>query len=139
MAELKTKATGASVELYLKKITDKQIQADCRTISGIMTQVTKSEPKMWGPAIVGFGSCLLKYESGRELDWFYTGFSNRKKAITLYLMLRYEDYPDLMKKLGKHKTGKSCLYINKLEYVDLNVLKKLITESVKKMKKLSQK
>lgn len=135
MAELKTKATNASVEAYLNKIADKQTQTDCRTISDIMKKATKSEPKMWGTAIVGFGNYRLKYESGRELDWFYIGFSNRKNAITLYLMLRYENYPELMQKLGKYKTGKSCLYINKLEDVNLNVLKKLITESVNKMKK----
>jgi hypothetical protein len=134
MAELKTKATGASVEAYFKKITDKQIQADCRTISDMMKKITKSEPKMWGPAIVGFGNYIYKYPNGRELDWFYTGFSNRKSAITLYLMLRYENYPELMQKLGKYKSAKSCLYIKKLEDIDLNILKKLITESVRRLK-----
>ncbi|MFA5803742.1 MAG: DUF1801 domain-containing protein [Melioribacteraceae bacterium] len=135
MAELKTKATGASVEAYLNKIPDKQTQSDCRTISDIMKKVTKSEPKMWGTSIVGFGSYFLKYTSGRELDWFYTGFSNRKNSITLYMMVGFDKYPDLMQKLGKYKTSKSCLYIKKLEDINLVVLKKLITESVNKMKK----
>lgn len=135
MAGLKTKATGASVDAYLNKISNKQTQSDCRTISDIMKKVTKSEPKMWGTAIVGFGNYRLKYESGRELDWFHIGFSNRKNAITLYLMLRNENYPELMKKLGKYKTGKSCLYIKSLKDVDINVLKKLITESVRRMQK----
>lgn len=135
MAELKTKATNASVETYFKKITDKQIQADCRTISDIMKKVTKSEPVMWGTAIVGFGSYIYKYADGREGEWLIIGFSNRKNAITLYLMLRYENYPELMQKLGKYKTGGSCLYIKSLKDVDLIILKKLITESVNKKKK----
>ena len=134
MAELKTKATNASVEAYFKKITDKQIQADCRTISDIMKKVTKSEPKMWGPAIVGFGNYIFKYPNGRKLDWFYTGFSNRKNAITLYIMIGFETYPE---KLGKFKTGKSCLYIKSLKDIDLNVLKKVITESVRRLKEMN--
>jgi len=137
MAELKTKATKASVEVYFKKITNKQTQADCRTISDIMKKVTKSEPKMWGPAIVGFGNYIYKYPNGREMDWFYIGFSNRKNAITLYLMLKYENFPDLMNKLGKYKIGKSCLYIKSLEDIDLNVLNKLITESVRRLKEMN--
>lgn len=135
MVEPKTKATSASVDAYINKITDKQTQADCWIISDIMKKVTKSKPVMWGTAIVGFGSYTLKYTSRRELDWPIAAFSNRKNAITLYLMLRYEDYPDLMQKLGKYKTGKSCMYIKSLKDVNLIVLKKLITLSVSKIKK----
>ena len=100
-----------------------------------MKQITKEEPIMWGPSIVGFGSYHYKYESGREGDMCITGFSPRKQNLTIYILPGFKRYSELMKKLGKHKTGSSCLYINKLEDVDLKVLKQLITESVKYMKK----
>jgi hypothetical protein len=100
-----------------------------------MKKITKEEPKMWGPSIIGFGSYHYKYASGREGDFFLTGFSPRKQSLTLYIISGFKRYDELMKKLGKHKTVKSCLYINKLEDVNLKVLKQLITESVKYMKK----
>jgi hypothetical protein len=100
-----------------------------------MKQVTKSEPKMWGSSIVGFGTYHYKYESGREGDWFITGFSPRKQNLTLYIMGGFARYDELMKQLGKHKTGKSCLYIKYLADVDLPTLKKLIQESVSHMRK----
>jgi hypothetical protein len=100
-----------------------------------MKKITKEEPKMWGPSIIGFGSYHYKYASGREGDFFLTGFSPRKQSLTLYIISGFKRYDELMKKLGKHKTGSSCLYINKLEDVDMKVLKTLITESVKYMKK----
>ena len=99
-----------------------------------MKKITKEEPVMWGPSIIGFGSYHYKYESGREGDMCITGFSPRKQSLTLYIMPGFERYHDLMNKLGKYKTGKSCLYINKIEDVDLKVLKELISESVKFMK-----
>jgi len=89
---------------------------------------------MWGPSIVGFGKYHYKYASGREGDFFITGFSPRKQNLTLYIMSGFQKYPKFMKKLGKYKTGSSCLYINKLEDVNMRVLKELITESVKYMK-----
>ena len=99
-----------------------------------MKKITKEEPKMWGPSIIGFGSYHYKYASGREGDFFLTGFSPRKQSLTLYIISGFKRYDELMKKLGKHKTGSSCLYINKLEDIDMKVLKELITESVKYMK-----
>jgi hypothetical protein len=99
-----------------------------------MNKATKAEPKMWGTSIIGFGNIHLKYESGRELDWFPIGFSPRKQSITLYLMGGLEQR-ELLDKLGKHSTGKGCLYIKKLEDVDTKVLNKLITTSVKKAPK----
>jgi len=133
MAELKTKQNEQSVEKFLKGIAGKQAREDCFTILEIMKQITKAEPKMWGSSIVGFGTYHYKYESGREGDWFLTGFSPRKQNLTLYIMPGFAQYDELMKKLGKHKTGKSCLYIKSLADVDLPTLKKLVQESVKRM------
>jgi len=134
VAELKTKRTEASVEAFLEKV-DEARRQDCRTLVKIMKKFTKAEPKMWGPSIVGFGSYHYKYESGREADWFLAGFSPRKQDLTLYIMAGFDRYAKLMGKLGKHKTGKSCLYIKRLADVDLTVLEQLVSESVKHMKK----
>ena len=101
-----------------------------------MQEVTQEEPMMWGDSIVGFGSYHYKYTSGREADWFQIGFSPRKQNLTIYIMDGFEKYENLLKKLGKHKLGKSCLYINKLEDISILVLKKLISESVKHVKKV---
>jgi hypothetical protein len=138
MAELKTKKNDASVEDFLNTIKDEQIRADCFEISKLMSQVTKAEPKMWGSSIVGFGQYHYKYASGRENDWMLVGFSPRKQNITLYIMAGFDRYDELLAKLGKFTTGKSCLYIKKLADVDKKVLKKLVTESVKVMKQASQ-
>jgi len=135
MAELKTKQTDQSVEKFLNSIADKKTRDECFTILEMMKQITKTDPKMWGSSIVGFGAYHYKYESGREGDWFLTGFSPRKQNLTLYIMAGFTNFGELMKKLGKHKTGKGCLYINKLEDIDLPTLKKLIQESVKHMSK----
>ncbi len=132
MAELKTKVTKASVEKFLEGINDEKKREDCFQLLKIMKKATKSEPKMWGPAIVGFGDYRYKYASGREGDWFLAGFSPRAQNLTLYLMGGLDS--ETMKKLGKYKTGKGCLYINKLEDVDLKVLSTLITDAVKKSK-----
>ncbi|MEO8354558.1 MAG: DUF1801 domain-containing protein [Chloroflexota bacterium] len=131
MAELKTLPTKSSVDKFLKGIKDEQKRADCYTILELMKKATKAQPKMWGTGIVGFGDYHYVYESGREGDWFITGFSPRKQNLTLYVMGGFNQFEDLMKKLGKHSTGKGCLYINKLEDVDTKVLKELITKSVK--------
>ncbi|MEK6407781.1 MAG: DUF1801 domain-containing protein [Acidobacteriota bacterium] len=130
MAELKTKPTTDSVEKFLNNVGDEQRRKDCFRVLEIMKAATKSEPAMWGTSIVGFGRHQYKYESGRELEWFLTGFSPRKQDLTLYIMGGLERYPSLMKKLGKHKTGKSCLYIKKLEDVDVPTLKQLIKQSL---------
>lgn len=110
------------------------MRQDCFEIAKMMKQVTRSEPKMWGSSIVGFGSRRLKYESGRELDWMLTGFSPRKANITLYILGGIEKQADLLKKLGKYTTGKGCLYIKKLKDVDTKILKELVRESVQTIK-----
>ncbi len=134
MAEIKTQKTDASVEEFLHSITDEQRRADCFTVLELMKKATKAEPKMWGSSIVGFGAYRYKYESGREGDWFLVGFSPRKQNLTLYLMGGLEQQQELLPQLGKHKTGKSCLYLNKLTDVDLKVLKKMIQQSVAAVK-----
>ena len=135
MAELKTKQTDQSVEKFLNGIKDGQQRKDSFTILRLMKTITKSQPKMWGSAIVGFGNVRLKYETGRELDWFVMGFSPRKGTLTLYGVAGEQGPKELMAKLGKHKTGKGCLYIKKLEDVNIDVLKTLIQRSVKRKAK----
>jgi len=135
MAELKTKQTEASVEDFLDQIKDEETRQDCFEIAKIMKQATRSDAKMWGSSIVGFGSQHLKYASGRELDWMLIGFSPRKANITLYIAGGLENQSDLLKKLGKYSTGKGCLYIKKLKDVDVKVLKELVRESVQSVKK----
>ena len=133
MAELKTKETKASVAVFLKKISDEQRRKDCQTVLNLMKQATGEEPKMWGTSIVGFGTYHYRYASGREGDWPIIGFSPRKTDLTLYIMPGFEKFKSLMAKLGKYKTGKSCLYIKKLDDVAVPVLEKLITKSVERM------
>lgn len=133
MAENKTQKTKASVSSFLKEISDAQTKKDCKTISKIMEEITQSKPKMWGTSIVGFGEYRYKSKSGREGDWFITGFSPRKQNLTLYLIGGINKHPELLKKLGKHKTSVGCLYIKSLEDIDLKVLKQLIKVSVKNL------
>ena len=137
MAELKTKPNEQSVEAFLNSVEDEKKRQDCLTILEIMKQITKAEPQMWGSSMVGFGTYHYKYESGREGDWFVAGFSPRKQNLTLYIMAGFSRYDELLSKLGKFKTGKSCLYINKIADVDLPTLKELITQSVSYVSKLS--
>ena len=134
MAELKTKRTEASVDDFIAGIADEQRREDCRALLAMMKRVTKAPPKMWGASMVGFGSYHYTYASGREGDWFLAGFSPRKQDLTVYVLAGFEDYPELMAKLGKYKTGKSCLYLKRLSDVDAAVLEKLIAVSVKDMK-----
>ncbi len=108
------------------------------TVLEIMKQITKAEPQMWGTSMVGFGSYHYKYESGSEGDWFVAGFSPRKQNLTLYIMAGFSRYDELLSKLGKFKTGKSCLYIKKIEDVDLKTLKELIKQSVAYVSTLSK-
>lgn len=129
MAENKTKATDVRVESYLSSIGDESRRKDCEALSKLMSKVTKDKPKMWGTSIVGFGSYHYKYESGREGDAPLAGFSSRKGDITLYLASGFPGQEELLTKLGKHKTGKGCLYIRKLSDVDLKTLERLIVES----------
>lgn len=139
MAELKTKQNNQSVKAFLDKIPDKQRRKDCYDVLELMKHVTKKNPKMWGGSMVGFGSYHYKYESGNEGDYFLTGFSPRKGNLTLYVMSGFSKHPEVMSKLGKYKTGKSCLYIKKLEDINLPVLKKLLSESVKTLSKIYNK
>ena len=130
MAQLKTQPNKQSITAYLNSIDPPQKREDSFAILKLMQEVTGEAPQMWGDSIVGFGRYHYKYASGREGDWFVTGFAPRKKSLTLYIMAGFDDYDDLMSKLGKHTTGKSCLYIKKLEDVDQNVLRELIKQSV---------
>ena len=134
MADLKPVPTRFSVATFLKGIKDEQKREDCFEIMKIMEKATKSRARMWGPAIVGFGDYHYVYDSGREGDWFLTGFSPRKQNLTLYMTGGFQQFEDLLKKLGKHSLGKGCLHINKLEDVDRKVLKEIITRSVKEVK-----
>ena len=130
MAELKTKPTEVSVDDFLKGVEHPRRAEDARTLLALMRRITGKRPKMWGPSIVGFGSYRYKYASGREGEWFLTGFAPRKRNLTLYIMAGFENYDSLLADLGKYKTGKSCLYINKLEDVDIPTLRELIRQSV---------
>jgi len=134
MAELKTKKTKASVEKFIQGVKDEKRRKDCLTVLAMMKEITKTVPRMWGTSIVGFGSHHYKYASGREGDWFVVGFSPRKQDLTLYLMSGVARHPDLLKKLGKHRTGVGCLYIKSLDDVHLPTLKRLIRESVRFMR-----
>ena len=132
MAELKTKKNSASVEEFLNSLSDEERRRECREIIKLMKKATGEEPAMWGDSMVGFGSYHYKYASGHEGDWFLTGFSPRTQNLTLYTMGGFDS--ELLKKLGKHKTGKGCLYIKRLEDVDVKILQELIAASVKKAK-----
>lgn len=135
MAENKTKATGASVTEFVKSIEDPQMRADAKKVASIMRRVTGKRAKMWGSSIVGYGTYHYKYDSGREGDFMMTGYSPRKQALTVYIIPGFSTFGPLMKKLGKYKTGRSCLYIKRLSDVDENVLEQLIARSVKLMRK----
>lgn len=129
MAELKTKVNDASIEQFINKIADEEKRSDSRVLVKMMKQITKQPPKIWGPSIVGFGSYHYKYASGREGDMCLIGFSPRKEALTLYGIGGLKRLAPLLKKLGKHKTGKGCLYIKTLNDVDLKVLEGLFSKS----------
>ena len=138
MAELKTKQTDASVKDFLNQIADKERREDCFAVAKIMEEITGEKPKMWGPSIVGFGSYHYKYASGREGDWLVTGFSPRKKDLTLYIMMGFAKHGELMEKLGKHSAAKSCLYIKRLSDIHIPTLKKLIKESIKDLREYTK-
>jgi hypothetical protein len=133
MADVKTKATTQSVAAFLGQLDDKAKQADCAEIVRMMTRATGQKPAMWGSSIVGFGTYHYRYESGREGDMALVSFAPRKSEIVLYLPEEFPERPELLAKLGKHKTGKACLYIKKLADVDMAVLEKLVTRSVQFM------
>jgi hypothetical protein len=134
MAELKTKQNEASVKEFLKQIPDKEKREDCLAIAKIMEEATGAKPKMWGSSIVGYGTWHYKGASGREGDWMETGFSPRKNELTIYTIVGFEQHRELMEQLGKHKTGKGCLYIKRLDDIHVPTLKKLIKRSVKELR-----
>ncbi len=135
MAEPKTKQTTASVEDFINAVKDENMREDCWAVVKLMQDLTKAEPKMWGPSIVGFGLYTYKYASGRGGDWPLTGFSPRKQNLTLYVMPGFDEYDELMDKLGKFTCGKSCIYVKRLSDLHLPTLKKLITASIKHLRK----
>jgi Domain of unknown function (DU1801) len=134
MPENKTKATQASVQDYLAGVASAEQRADCDALIALMRKVTKHEPTMWGPTIVGFGSYHYRYESGREGDACLTGFAARKNEIAVYLVAEGPQQAARLAQLGKHKMGKACLYIRRLSEIDAGVLEKLIAESVAEVK-----
>jgi hypothetical protein len=131
MTELKTKPSKAHVERLINVVENELVQNDCRSLVKIMSEITGEIPKLWGTSIIGFGKYHYVYESGREGDWFVMGFSPRKQNLTLYIMSGFKEYDALLSKLGKYKLGKSCLYIKKLQDIDLEVLKKILRHSMR--------
>lgn len=136
MAENKTKATAASVDDYIGALPDETRQKDCKALIKLMRKVTGQKPVLWGTSIVGFGSYHYKYASGHEGDSCLTGFASRKGDISIYLVAAGRDQETLLAKLGKHKMGKSCLYVRKLEDIDMGVLEKLVAGSVAEVRRL---
>lgn len=132
MSDLKTKPSKASAIKYIKSVDHPTRQKDGLTLLELMTEITGEKPVMWGGSIIGFGSYHFKYASGREGDWMKTGFSPRKSNISLYIMNGFDEYESLLSQLGKHKTGNSCLYINKLADIDIEILKEMIHHSFHK-------
>jgi Domain of unknown function (DU1801) len=137
VAELKTRPTDRSVEEFIDAIPDGERRDDCRTVMRLMNCITGAKAQMWGTSIVGFGSYRYKGASGRGGEWFLTGFSPRKRDLTLYIMAGTARYPALMAKLGKHKAGKGCLYVKRLADVEMGVLEELIAQSVGYLKRAS--
>lgn len=134
MSDNKTKANNQSVEAYLHRVEPQKKREDSFAIMALMQEISGEPPRMWGDSIIGFGNYHYKYASGREGDMPLIGFAPRKQNLTLYIMGGFENYDELMGKLGKHTTGKACLYIKKLEDIDLTILRELISQSIAYMK-----
>ncbi len=135
MAENKTQPTAIKPAEFVEAVEHPLRREDARTLLALMTRITGWDPQMWGPAIIGFGTYHYKYESGREGDFMRTGFSPRKANMVVYIMPGYSNYADKLARLGKHKLGKSCLYINKLADVDMSVLEEIIRAGLDDMAK----
>jgi len=136
MAELKTRPTDASVEDFIEGVEGEARRADCRVLIAMMRSVTDAEPVMWGSSIVGFGSYRYRYASGREGDWMLTGFSPRKRDLTVYIMAGFKGADEILARLGVYRSSSgSCLYIKRLSDVDLEVLKELVGASVEHMRR----
>ena len=134
MATIKTARTTASVSAFLNGMPDARKRSECRSVGKMMREVTGARPHMWGGSIVGYGSYRYRYESGREGSWFLCGYSPRAQNLTIYIMPGFSEFAPLMGKLGKYKTGKSCLYIRSLDEVDTDVLRELVGRSVAVMR-----
>lgn len=125
-----TRPTDSEVDAFLGAIEDEEKRADCLDLARMMREVTGAEPRLWGSGMVGFGSYHYRYQSGREGDWFLTGFAPRKKELTVYIVSGFDRHGELMRRLGTYKTGKSCLYIKRLADVDVETLRELVRQSV---------
>lgn len=134
MSSNKTVATEANVEDFINAVESDQKRADSREMVEMMKRITGSEPRMWGSSLVGFGQYHYKYASGREGEFFITGFSPRKTALTIYIMPGFDRYKKQLQQLGPCKTGKSCLYLKSLDRVDREVLEEIISDSVQFMR-----
>lgn len=130
MSTLRTQPNGLDPVEFIREINSAQMLSDAMHLLELMKDLTGEQPIMWGSSIIGFGSYHYKYDSGREGDWFLTGFSPRKKNLSIYIMAGFDRYQELIRDLGKYKTGASCLYVNKLEDIELTVLRELIRSSV---------
>ncbi|MDX1683866.1 MAG: DUF1801 domain-containing protein [Saprospiraceae bacterium] len=129
----KTRPTDADVRQFLGEVDNENRRKDAETVMAIMERITGHKPTMWGPGIIGFDTYHYKYESGREGDFFKVGLSPRKQNLSVYILPGFDRYENLLSQLGKYKTGKSCLYINRLSDVDMDVLEELISESYRFM------
>ncbi len=135
MAESKTKPTAASIDEYLESRASPEQLADCKTLMAMLKRVTKEQPKMWGPSIVGYGSYSYRYESGRTGESCVTGFAVRGRELVVYLVAESPDQQELLAKLGKHKIGKSCLYLKRLADIDVKILEALVSKSVSEVRR----
>lgn len=136
MAENKTQPTKKSIKKFIAGITPEKKREDCLALLKLMEQITGKKPQMWGDSIIGFDTYHYKYDSGREGDFFMTGFSPRKQNLTIYIITGFDKYDNLLKQLGKFKVSKSCLYIKNLDDIDTSILKKLIKQSYNHMAKV---
>jgi len=134
VATLKTQETDASVDDFIDAVVSERRRTDCRAVVEMMTGIVGEPARLWGTSIIGFGRYRYRYASGRTGEWPLCGVSPRKTSLTLYIMTGLDSHDDLMERLGKHKTGRSCLYVNKLEDIDTTVLRELITRSVAAMR-----
>ena len=135
MAESKTQPTAASIDGYLASRASPEQLVDCKALMGMFSRITKEPPRMWGPSIVGYGSYTYRYESGRTGESCVTGFAARGRELVIYLVAESPQQQDLLAKLGKHKVGKSCLYLKRLTDIDTQVLEALVTTSVAEVKR----
>ena len=134
MAELKTKATDASIEEYIASRANEEQKADCENLMALLKRVTEERPKMWGPSIIGYSLYKYTYESGRTGEMCRTGFAIRGKELVVYLIVEGAEQEALLKQLGKHKMGKSCLHIKRLADIDVKILEQLIIGSLAHLK-----